>query len=241
MHNARLLETAKRDRARAEEAQVLRERLLAIVGHDLRNPLAAIAMTIQSLRARQTDPTGHRLVARIESSAGRMSRLIGEVLDFASIRQGMSLPIKLESADLHEICRSVVDELRLGHPERDVVLRLEGHPLAACDADRIAEVVSNLVGNAIQHSADGPVDVLVREAQAEQVAIAIHNLGWIPAPARNAIFDAYHRGPTPDGHPSNSIGLGLYIANEIVKAHHGTIELASTPDEGTTFTVLLPR
>ena len=242
MHNAQLLLTAKRERARAEEAQELRERLLAIVGHDLRNPLSAILAASDILRHRDLGPRENAVINRVASSALRMSRLIGQVLDFARIRQGMSLPIEPRLTDLHEICRAVVDELRFGQPNRELRLVTDGHGEAMCDADRIAEALSNLVGNAIQHGAAGPVTVSVRDATDETLAVDIHNLGSIPSEAQATIFEAYRREPSAgDDQRTKSVGLGLFIANEIVKAHQGLIGLSSTAEEGTTFTVLLPR
>lgn len=242
MNNARLLLSAKRERARAEEAQSLRERLLDIVGHDLRTPLSAITACASLLERRGLASGEVGIVKRIESSATRMSRLIGQVLDFARIRQGKSLPLDLQPANLHDICLGVVEELRLGNPDREIGLEVRGNGEAICDADRVAEALSNLVGNAVQHGADGPVDVSVDAAATDRVEIAIHNNGSIPADAQASIFEPYHRQPTSgEAQRSRSVGLGLFIAKEIVQAHEGTISLSSTPERGTTFTVVLAR
>jgi PAS domain S-box-containing protein len=241
MHNSHLLLSAKRERALAEEAQSLRERLLDILGHDLRNPLSAITAAIRLLERRELRPEEATIVERIGSAASRMSRLIGQVLDFAQIRQGKSLPVDLRPANLHEICTGVVEELRLGNPNREIRLDLRGHGDATCDADRIAGALSNVVGNAIQYGAAGPVDVSVDDAPGDRVAIAIHNDGSIPAAAQASIFEPYRRGRSFEAQPSRSIGLGLFIANETMKAHQGTISLSSTPERGTTFTLTIPR
>jgi PAS domain S-box-containing protein len=241
MHNANLLLSAKQDRASAEEARSLRERLLDIVGHDLRNPLSAITAAVDLLERRKLGTQEATVVTRIGSAALRMSRLIGQVLDFAHIRQGKSLPLDLHPANLHEICHRVVEELRLANPSRDIRLELRGHGEATCDADRIAEALSNLVGNAIQHGGEGPVNVSVDGASSDQVTIEIHNYGSIPAGAQASIFEPYQRGGTFEAHPSRSIGLGLFIAREAVDAHQGTISFSSTPEQGTTFTVVIPR
>jgi signal transduction histidine kinase len=241
MNNAHLLRSAKRERTRAEEAQALGERLLGIVGHDLRNPLSAITAAVGLLKRRAIDGQEASVVERINASARRMSTLIGQVLDFARIRRGLGVPIDLEPANVHEICRGVVDELRVANPTREIRLELRGNGEATCDADRLAEALSNLVGNAVQHGADGVVDVSVGDAEPARIAIAIHNKGSIPGDAQGSIFEPYHREPSATEHGRKSVGLGLFIAKEIVKAHQGTISLSSTPEQGTTFTVLLER
>lgn len=241
INNAHLLLSAQRERTRAEEAQALGERLLGIVGHDLRNPLSAITAAIGLLKRRPLDGRDASVVERIDASAIRMSTLIAQVLDFARIRRGMGVPIELEPADVHEVCRSVVDELRLANPTREIRLDLRGHGEATCDADRLTEALSNLVGNAVQHGTDGSIDVSVDDAEPDRIAIAIHNNGSIPGDAQGSIFEPYHREPSSTEHGRKSVGLGLFIAKEIVKAHQGTISLSSTPEQGTTFTVLLER
>jgi signal transduction histidine kinase len=241
MNNARLMLSAERERARAEEAQSLRERLLDIVGHDLRTPLSAITAAAGLLERRGLDPGEVAIVKRVESSALRMSRLISQVLDFARLRQGKSLPMELRPANVHDICIGVVDELRLGNPSREIGLELSGRGDAICDADRLAEALSNLVGNAVQHGAEGPVDVSVGDAAPDGVEIAIHNNGSVPAEAQGSIFEPYHRRPASEAPRSRSVGLGLFIAKEIVKAHGGTISFSSTPEQGTTFKVALAR
>jgi signal transduction histidine kinase/PAS domain-containing protein len=241
MNNARVMLIAKRERARAEEAQSLRERLLDIMGHDLRNPLSAITGAVGLLERRELGARELAVVKRIGTSAMRMSRLIGQVLDFARIKQGKSLPMSLRPANLHEICVGVIEELRLGNPTREITVALRGHGEATCDPDRIAEALSNLVGNAVQHGAEGAVDVCIDDAAPDGVAIAIHNTGAIPADAQVSIFEPYQRRPSSDDYRSRSVGLGLFIAKEIVKAHKGSISLCSTPERGTTFTVVLAR
>jgi PAS domain S-box-containing protein len=241
MNNARLMLSAKRARALAEEAQSLRERLLDIMGHDLRNPLSAITGAVGLLERHALGPREVTMVKRIGTSASRMSRLIGQVLDFARVRQGKSLPIDPRPANLHEICSSVVDELRLGNPGREIGLELRGNEEAIFDPDRIAEALSNLVGNAVQHGGDGPVTVSVGDAAPDRVAIAIHNNGSIPRELQTSIFEPYQRPASSEAHGSRSVGLGLFIAKEIVKAHQGTLDLSSTPERGTTFTVVLAR
>jgi signal transduction histidine kinase len=241
MHNAELFQAAKDERERAEEAAALRERLVAIVGHDLRNPLSAISMAARMLSAKPRAPGDEGLVNRIERSAKRMTRMIEQILDFARIRSGQSFELQLESADLRQVCQAVIEELRLSRPEQEIALSVEGRADAICDSDRIAQVLSNLIGNAIQHGTLGPITVTVRDATADALAIEVHNVGQaIPQPAQARIFDAFNRDATA-GDRGSSVGLGLYIANQIVRAHGGSIAVRSPDGDGTTFSVVLPR
>jgi signal transduction histidine kinase len=241
MHNAELFQTAKKDRERAEEAATLRERLVAIVGHDLRNPLSAISIAARLLSSSALATAEEELVNRIQRSAKRMTRMIDQILDFARIRSGQSFELLLESADLRQVCESVIDELRLGRPDQAIALSVEGPADAIFDSDRIAQVLSNLIGNAIQHGTPEPITVTVREATPDAVAIEVHNVGPAIPPAEQArIFEAFNRDAAARDRGS-SVGLGLYIANQIVRAHGGSIAVRSPDGDGTTFSVVLPR
>jgi PAS domain S-box-containing protein len=242
MHNVQLFQTAKIERARAEEAVALRERLVAIVGHDLRNPLQAIIVAAHVLSRSELAAREEGLVKRIHASANRMMRMIAQLLDFTRIRAGMSFELQFRSANLHEICTAVVDELRTSRPDRHIDLDIEGNGDTVCDTDRIAQLLSNLVGNAIQHGTQRPISVTVRNAEPDAVSVAIHNFGPpIPDDAQTTIFDAFRQAPTTGEDSSKSIGLGLFIANEIARAHGGSIAVRSPDRDGTTFTVVIPR
>jgi PAS domain S-box-containing protein len=240
MRNAQVFQTAKADRQRAEEAAALRERLVAIVGHDLRNPLAAISMAARILSRSGLPTPEAELVLRIQSSANRMTRMLAHLLDFARIRAGMSFDLKFVPADLHQICNAVVDELRMSRPDQTIEVDIEGDGDLVCDADRIAQVLSNVIGNAIQHGTKGPLSVRMRDTEPNAVAVTVHNFGPpIPDDLQATIFEAFRKGErTRD---DESIGLGLFIAGEIVRAHHGSISVRSPDRDGTTFTVVLPR
>ena len=242
MHNAELFQTANKERERAEEAATLRERLVAIVGHDLRNPLQAIITVTSALERCSALPTGEaELISAIQNSANRMSRMISQILDLARIRSGQSSELKFESADLRQFCQSVVDEFGLSRPGKEIVLSIEGRTDALFDCDRMAQVLVNLVGNAIQYGTGGPISVKVSDATPDAVAIEVHNFGPpIPKDAQAGLFDAFNRGLTTrrDG---SSVGLGLFIANQIVRAHGGSIAVQSPDGDGTTFTIVFPR
>ena len=174
-------------------------------------------------------------------SANRMARMISWILDFARVRSGQSFELQLESADLRQVCQSVVDEFHLSRPNQEIVLSVEGRVEALCDPDRIAQVLSNLIGNAIQYGTGGPVSVTLREATADEVVIQVHNFGpAIPKVEQVRIFDAFNRGAT-EGDRGSSVGLGLFIATQIVRAHGGSIAVQSPDRDGTTFSVVLRR
>jgi signal transduction histidine kinase len=225
-----------------EQGARFAEQFVGILGHDLRNPLSAIQMATLLLgRSALSDPQS-RSVRRIQGSADRMRRMVTQLLDLTRSRLGGGIPVSRRLTDLCEVVRQAVDELALGHPDRILVCRAEGRLLGAFDPDRLAQVVSNLVGNALQHGRrDEPVDVVVT-AEAEAAVVVVHNTGpAIPPEHLPTLFEPYRRGersrePSPGG-----LGLGLFISEQIVLAHGGTIAVRSTPEEGTTFTVRLPR
>jgi signal transduction histidine kinase len=197
-------------------------------------------MAANLLRSSALATPQEELVSRLERSTDRMTRIIDQILDFARIRSGQSFAFRFESADLSQITQSVVDEIRLGKPDHEIVLNIDGHADAILDSDRIAQVLSNLIGNAIAHGTGGPISVTVNATTPDAVAIEVHNFGpAIPHPAQARIFDAFNR-ETTGGDPL-SIGLGLFIANQIVRAHGGSIAVRSPDRDGTTFSVVIPR
>jgi sigma-B regulation protein RsbU (phosphoserine phosphatase) len=168
-----------------------------------------------------------------------MERMIGDLLDLTRARLAGSIPLKRRPADLQRVCEEAIMEGRAGHP--DAVLRLEtnGDLRGEWDADRLAQVVSNLVGNAVQHGSGAPI-TLTTQGQADSVTLAVHNGGPpIPPDLPPFVFEPLARGRV-EGAP-HSIGLGLFIAQAIVVAHGGDIQVSSSTDAGTTFTVRLPR
>ena len=181
------------------------------------------------------------LVNRIQVSANRMTRMIAQILDFARIRAGMSFELKFKSANLHEICSAVVDELRMSRPDQRIELDVEGNGDAMCDADRIAQVLSNIIGNAIQHGTSGPISVTVRDAAPDAVAIAVHNFGPpIPEVLKQASSThSVGRRPTGDGRMASGSGCSSR-ARSCVRTE-GRIAVRSPDRDGTTFTVVLPR
>ncbi len=230
-------ETAEELRSVAE----FRERLIGIVGHDLRNPLNTMLMASGLLLAHGDlgDADG-RLVNRIVNSGQRMARMITQVLEFTQARLGGGFSLQLAPTDLGLICSNIVDELRLSSTAE--IRLVAGDGLAGSwDADRLGAVLSNLAGNAIDHAtAEGGILIDAR-ADGGSVVVAITNHGaCIPPEALPTIFKAFRRGGDDTRRNAGHMGLGLYISSEIVRAHGGTLDVRSA-DGSTTFTMRLPR
>jgi PAS domain S-box-containing protein len=233
--NARLLREA-------HEAVRVREDVVAIVSHDLRNPLNAISLaSLSLLRSDPLTEAQSRGLRRIVSAADRAHRMIRDLLDFTQARAGGAIPIHPRPVDLHELTRSVVDEVHLANPGRDIHVETRGDGRGEFDEDRLAQLITNLVGNALQHSPAGtPVRVSSR-AEDSGLTLSVHNAGEpIPPGLLPVIFEPYRRGAVA-ALGRGSIGLGLYISRQIVLGHGGRIDVRSSEEEGTTFTVWLPR
>ena len=221
---------------------------LAVLGHDLRNPLAAIKMaSALLLRSEAITARDHNSAVTISRSADRMSQMVHDLLDFTRTRLGARLPISAERCDLRAICHRIAEEMRTAHPDRSISVQGEADCTGQWDASRIEQLVSNLVGNAVQHGYRGtPINISLDGNQSETVIVGVLNRGpAIPEWQRRSIFDPLTRGVDPeaevDADQRTSLGLGLYIAHEIAGAHGGTIELVSSEPGGTTFRVVLPR
>lgn len=220
--------------------------LLGVLGHDIRTPLGAIRMSAQLLeRTRGLDDRQSKAVQRILNSSDTMRTMVDELLDFTQTSLGMRLPIQRAPADLRAVCGEVVAELEALHPQRMLQLAFEGDLTGQWDAGRVGQMVSNLVRNAIQHgSPELPVTVTV-EGSANDVTIAVHNKGWPIRPdSRGTLFEPLARAKDVGGDRhsgSSGLGLGLYIAREIAVAHGGSLDVASSEDDGTTFTARLGR
>jgi signal transduction histidine kinase len=226
-----------------EQAERFRELFVGMLGHDLRNPLAAITFGAKILAQRGTlGPEDARVVARIAAAGERMRRMIDQILDLTRIRLRGGIPISPRRMNLHDLVRRIVDELEPAHPGRTLRVRLSDDPAGFWDPDRLGQVVSNLLGNALEHTArDAAVDVIV-DRTGPTAHLVVHNTGApIAADLLPVIFDPFRssRGARSDGAP-RGLGLGLYIAREIVRSHGGRLDVVSTESEGTTFTVTLP-
>jgi signal transduction histidine kinase len=219
-----------------------RDLFLGILSHDLRNPLNSIAVSAALLPKQQSE-----MAAQISTNARVMARMISDLLDYTRTRLGAGMPVSPAPMDLDILCRAVFNEYRTAHPDR--VIRFHRAPdgdfSGEWDTDRLRQAISNLVGNAVQHGdKNAPIDVTLT-ADATVVTVMIHNGGTPIAPGElPQIFEPLVRGSSaelPKLNRPRSIGLGLYIAREVARSHGGTIDVTSTHEAGTAFTVRLPR
>ena len=232
--------------AYSDQTARTRDTFLAVLGHDLRNPLSVISMSGEFLKGVKEAPEPiHKAGSRIVISSARMGLMIDDLLEYARAQLGGRLFLKRHMVDMERICQAVMDEARAAHPAQKFVLKSSGELIGSFDEARLQQVFSNVLCNAARYSdPDQPIKIAV-EGQADAIAVKVHNIGpVIPKKSLQSIFEPLVQLveqtelPEPSSH---SVGLGLYIAREITEAHGGTIEAASSEHAGTTFTVLLPR
>jgi signal transduction histidine kinase/CheY-like chemotaxis protein len=243
IENARFFQQQQRDQEELRRRTEFEQQLIGIVSHDLRNPLGAITMAAGLLLASPgLSERQLKAAQRIASSCERATRLIRDFLDFTQARLGTGIPLKRRLTDLDDVTRHVVDEVLQAHPERQVQVEPCGGCHGQWDPDRIAQVLTNLVGNALAYSPPGtPVSVKTR-TEPGYALLEIHNEGTPISPELlPRLFEPLTRGAPTSGQQSRSIGLGLYIVREIVRGHGGSVDVASAVDTGTTFTVRLPQ
>lgn len=219
---------------------------LAILGHDLRNPLGTVVTGSSFIMQAMDIPPKYVLVAtRIFNSGKRMSKLINDLIDFTRTHLGPGIPIRVKQGSVLAVCEEVVNELRTFHPEQLIELHVPPQLDAIFDESRLAQVLSNLIGNAIQYgSPDAPVTVRVNSSDSDFV-IAVNNRGAaIPPDQISGVFDPMVRiaaSINTDYTERTSLGIGLFISREIVHAHGGQLSVASNEADGTTFTATMPR
>ena len=232
-----------RFRAIAQLERSVRENELfaGVLAHDLRNPLGAIVTAAQL--ALISDGRGTKPLSRILSSADRMATMIAQLLDFTRARVGGGIEIRRCRTSLVELARQAVGELELTHAERTFVVTHHGDPHGEWDPDRLLQVISNLVGNACQHGDPQCVVTIAIDGRApDAVTLTVHNDGVIPSALLPHLFDPFRGRERRHGDARGlGLGLGLYIVREIVRLHHGHVDVRSTAAEGTSFTVRLPR
>jgi signal transduction histidine kinase len=215
-----------------------RERFIGILGHDLRQPLNTFVLGTRVLSMASLGDREARTVARLANAATRMQRMIDDMLDLTRSRLGGGLPIARHSLDLAQLCTQTVDELRGGHPLAEITLRTSGDTSGPFDGDRVMQMNTNLIGNAIEHGAPhAPVEVTI-DGGDRDVCLRVENKGTpIPAPLLASLFDPFRRGRT---NGSTGLGLGLFIVKQIVDGHDGSI-LVESDEASTRFMVSLPK
>jgi len=219
------------------EALRLNELFAAVLGHDLRNPLNAISGWAEVIRRSKTEPNAIAMAERIQSSVKRMANMIEQLLDMARIRSG-GMSLEVQPGDVLAVCTAIREELESRHKNSRIALTSIGNTMATFDADRLSQVVSNLVGNALQHGdADAPIEVVVTGTAPASVTVRIGNRGTIPADRMKSLFEPFQPGRTSQ----TGLGLGLYIASQFVQAHGGRLTVVSGETGQTVFEFALPR
>lgn len=222
---------------------------MAILGHDVRSPLGAISVGAQILSSNANlTPNAVKTASLIVESSHRVAEIVSDLLDFSTSHLGDGIPVKTSAMDFGPVYTTIVEEIRLTHPDRQIKLEIAGDMEVIWDRSRISQAFGNLVTNAIDHrTGEDPIVVTVRAHSDDAIVWTIQNTGEVISSAKlRAIFDPVKRfalRPASERKLSDRInlGLGLYITREIVVAHGGRIDIISTQEDGTIFTIRLPR
>jgi len=218
----------------------LNELFTAVLGHDLRNPLSAILNSANLLERISKDDVVRQSATRMVSSGRRMSRMIDDMLDLTRARLGGGIPLRRQEMHLGQLVQRVIQEHQVSFPDGHFETYQEGDLAGYWDADRLAQVTSNLIGNAIEHGeSQEPIVVKLNGLRADSVTLAVSNTGVIPGEVLPHLFDPFRGGQRHLGR-SEGLGLGLYIVQQIVLAHGGQVDV-KTDAQRTTFIVLIPR
>lgn len=222
-----------------------RQTFLAILGHDLRGPLSAIKMASHILTTSEALDAQHLdVAARIKRSVSTMNGMIQDLLEYAGGQIGRRIPVKPEAADMGDVCRTAIDEVQMAYPNALFNFEVAGNLEGSFDPTRFQQVLSNLLINAAKYSDPGKQVTLSARRDPKTIVVEVKNFGRpIPTESLQVIFNPLVQLSTKGSHshPSTSLGLGLFIAREIVEGHDGTIEVSSSETDGTIFTVRLPQ
>ncbi|MEG0858473.1 MAG: PAS domain-containing sensor histidine kinase [Pseudomonas sp.] len=227
--------------AAAENRALFAEQMIGIVSHDLRNPLSAIRMAADILSRRDPDAKTIQMLGHISHSVERAQRLVADLLDFTLVQVGRGITVARRPLSFHEVVADCLEEIRLSFPTSDLVHLRSGLGEFCADSDRLYQLVGNLVANAIAYGAEGSTVTVSTCIEDDTVSITVHNVGTpIPAALLSNLFDPMIRG-RHDNAELRSVGLGLFIVREIVRAHQGEITVSSSAESGTTFIAIFPR
>ena len=237
---------AELSRQNGQLAHVIRlsEMFVGVLGHDLRNPLSAIVTGARLLEYRAESDKIATPARRILLSAERMARMIDQLLDFTRIRQGQGIPLRRDHADLAKLCELALDELEQPGANGRASVELLGDTSGSWDGDRLMQLLSNLIGNALMHGAQGTPVVVRIDGSRPVVRLDVCNAGSVPEHALPFLFQPLQGGETrvyDRPRAGVGLGLGLFISREIVVAHGGAIDITSSEADGTRVTVTLPR
>jgi two-component system sensor histidine kinase/response regulator len=231
-----------RQRTQLSHALAMSEMFVGILGHDLRNPLGAIVTGAQVLESQLTDEAQLRTLRRMTAAGERMTEMIEQLLDLTRARLlgGLGFARARNQLDVGELVSRAVEELRGVDPRREISLGTHGECGITGDADRLLQVFSNLIGNAIQHGTpESPIAVIV-EGCPDEIVVSVQNHGAIAPELLPSIFDPF-RARERTSASSRGLGLGLFISQQIALAHGGTVRVESSVEQSTIFTVRLPR
>jgi two-component system sensor histidine kinase/response regulator len=236
------LEVSERERLLSETRETLRlnEMFTAALSHDLRTPLNSVIAGAALIGQSSADPMAKKVADRILSSGRRMTEMIEQLLDLSRARLSGGIGIAPKSTDLRSLAERIVGEVQAAAPKAVIQLAAEGDLRGEWDDSRLAQVLSNLLTNAVRHGAAGTITVQLDGHQRESVRLSVHNAGVIPEEVRTQLFDPFRSGGDPQTR-REGLGLGLYIVKQIVEAHAGTIDAYSDAESGTRFIIRLPR
>lgn len=232
---ARQRELMRQNNERLARALALNETMIAVMSHDLRTPLSVISLCAESLELMPPEADRGRIAGRILDSAHRMARMIAQLLDFSKIRSGV-LRLEPQDGDLRAVADEVAEEFRQSAPGVAVELACEGALGGRFDRDRMTQVLSNLVGNAVRHADDARVSVRLDGGDAERLRAQVRNRGRIDDALLPRLFEPFKSG----FQTCSGLGLGLYIVDQFVRAHGGEVGAANVDGE-VVFTLWIPR
>ncbi|MGI5861984.1 MAG: PAS domain-containing protein [Myxococcales bacterium] len=245
VERTRLYESEARLRAEAEREAKLRERLMAVLGHDLRQPMSLVDLSAKALLRKSDciDEHARVVVQRVSRAVATMGTLVNTLLDYTRTRSGQSIPVKRKHGDLEPWCRHLVEDLQAAHPNRVLAFESRGDLRGEWDFDRVNQVLSNLVSNAVKYGDPGaPIRILADGSASGEIVLQVHNQGApIPEERLAQLFEPFVRVDEGRTGTVGGLGLGLFIVREIARAHGGSAEVRSTVEEGTLVSVRLPR
>jgi signal transduction histidine kinase len=229
----------------AAELALSRDTFMAILAHDLRSPLAAINLLSMMLEKNSATDTARAQAGQIRRSAREMGAMVSDLLEYTRTHLGKGIPVVVHEANISSICRQALEEVRSGHPEREFLLNAPESLVGKVDAARLRQALSNLLNNAVQHGDTGSSITLTARAEGDLIALSVHNTGdSIPPESLQVIFDPLvqlsEKSAVKTSMNATNLGLGLFIAREVARGHDGTIEVTSTQEDGTMFTMRLP-
>ena len=233
-----------RTQVQASDEISFETRLLGMVSHDLRDALQVITLANAALmrKERQLGASLTRGLRRIESATARATRLIRDLLDFTQLRMGGQLTLAPSKVDLDRVIDGALDEVQTRFPPRRIDRQRCGDVWGSWDPDRLTQIAVNLLTNAFKHSPESTPLGIRTVCEDGWACLEVHNLGEpIAAQHLGHVFQPLQRAGKPAGHPHGGLGLGLYIVDELVRSHHGQVTVQSSRENGTTFSVRLPR